>query len=59
MKKKFKKKLILNKETISNLGQKQMNEIRGGTWVDVCTESCSWVNFCCDSDRAAKAKAAC
>jgi natural product precursor len=59
MKKRFEKKLQLNKKTISNLGQQQMNEIKGGSVVYACTQSCT-INFiCCDSERAAFAKATC
>lgn len=59
MKKSFEKKLVLNKKTITNLEQKEMNDVRGGSWVYVCTESCSYVYICCDTIRAANARAAC
>jgi natural product precursor len=59
MKKKFGKKLVLNKKTITNLEQKDMNDIRGGSWVYICSDSCSYVYFCCETDKAANAKAAC
>jgi natural product precursor len=59
MKKKFEKKLVLNKKTISNLEHKEMNDIRGGSVIIVCTNSCSVLIICCDTIRAANAKAAC
>lgn len=59
MKKSFEKKLVLNKKTITNLEQKEMNDVRGGSIIDVCTNSCSIIIICCDTIRAANAKAAC
>jgi natural product precursor len=59
MKKKFEKKLTLNKKTISNLEHKEMEDIRGGSIIFVCSDSCSIIFVCCDSQRDAMAKATC
>jgi len=49
MKKKFAKKLLLNKESVSNLSDDNMNKIRGGTVFHYCTASCSVFKICCDT----------
>lgn len=48
MKKRFAKKLALNKKTVSNLNETDLNNIRGGSIVFICTRSCSIVIACCD-----------
>ncbi len=50
MKKKFEKKLALNKKTISNLTNSEMSEVNGGTLIIRscnCSESCSVIYYCC------------
>lgn len=59
MKKRFKKKLVLNKKTVTNLEHKDMDDVRGGSVVYICSQSCSIIYFCCDTIRAANARAAC
>jgi hypothetical protein len=39
-KKTLEKKLILKKETLSNLENKQMNDARGGATANTCYRSC-------------------
>jgi len=41
------KKLQLNKETIANLNEKQMNEVKGGAaFTSGCTDSCTAGTIC-------------
>ncbi len=50
MKKKFEKKLALNKKTISNLNKSDMTEVLGGSAIIkscLCSESCSLIMYCC------------
>lgn len=47
MKKQLIKKLVLNKETIHDLTNNEMNVIRGASFIDACTESCSFIEVCC------------
>ena len=49
MKKKFNKKLLFRKETVSTLTDKNMDKIRGGTVFFDCTESCTVFFVCCDT----------
>ncbi len=47
---KFKSKLSLNKETITELNDKQMNNINGGgfpTFHGGCTMTCTATQICC------------
>ncbi len=47
--KKFDKRLSLNKNTIANLGNNEMNELHGGISGSRCgNETCFWV---CDTNR--------
>lgn len=47
-KNKLTKKLVLNKKTVSNLQDEEMNLIRGASVLFLCTESCSVLVNCCD-----------
>ena len=49
MKKQFKKKLVLKKQTVSSLTDNQMDLLRGGTIFHICTQSCSIFDLCCDT----------
>lgn len=49
MKKRFSKKLVLGKETVAMLSDKNMDKIRGGTLFYDCTESCTLFYYCCDT----------
>ncbi len=49
MKRKFTNKLVLNKKTVSNLTNNDMNTIHGGSLLWVCSESCSVIMMCCDT----------
>lgn len=49
MKKKFSKKLVFRKETVSTLSDKNMDKIKGGTLFFDCTESCTLFFVCCDT----------
>lgn len=49
MKKKFSKKLIFKKETVSTLTDKNMDMLKGGTVFFYCTESCTVFFVCCDT----------
>ncbi|MCK4762025.1 MAG: class I lanthipeptide [Candidatus Aminicenantes bacterium] len=46
-KKRFIKRLALNKKTISSLNHDEMKSINGKSAVWVCSESCSAVWICC------------
>lgn len=48
MKKKFTKKLALNKENISRLNVDEMSKIKGASILAPCTDSCSILAPCCD-----------
>ncbi len=48
MKRILNKKLVLNKNTISNLSDDEMEKIWGATAFLPCTESCSAFLICCD-----------
>lgn len=48
MKKRFAKKLVLNKKTVSVLTEEELKNIRGASIVYPCTRSCSIVYMCCD-----------
>ena len=50
MKKKFSKKLALNKETISSLNYDEMKKVKGASILVACTESCSILVACCGPD---------
>ncbi len=57
MKKKFEKKLVLNKKTIAHLGNEEMNLIYGGSFLILtcgCSESCSLVWYCCGTEPRAE-----
>ena len=43
----MKKKLILNKETVTDLTRDEMHRVWGATLITFCTESCSLVKICC------------
>jgi len=49
MKKRLKKKLVLRKETVSTISDKNMALIKGGTVFYACTESCTVFYICCDT----------
>lgn len=46
MKKQISKKLALTKETVSNLNEKEMEEVKGGYITASCPEGCT-TNFDC------------
>lgn len=54
MKKKLAGKLSLNKNTISNLSQGEMQDIRGASVIFACSESCSIIIVCCDTTEPIK-----
>ena len=47
--KKLTKQLVLNKDTISSLSPDDMLDIRGASFVNACTMTCSFVHICCDT----------
>jgi hypothetical protein len=51
MKKQIKKKLLLNKATVSDLTRDEMNRVWGATLLQPCTESCSLFLNCCPPTR--------
>lgn len=48
-KKKFNKKLVLNKRTITNLGNGEMRILNGGDLTDTCPRQCSEPPEACDT----------
>jgi len=43
----MKKKLILNKETVTDLTRDEMHRVWGATLILYYTESCSFFRICC------------
>ncbi len=51
MKGKLRKKLVLNKKTISNLSEDEMQQVWGATLFAICTDSCSLFALCCPTTQ--------